>query len=104
MTHDELIGRTAMAICRQPGSLCAGQCHQEICRDAIKIHGTDARAAIRVIAPAVLEEAAKEADKQAAHAKRLAMEDQMTDTRVTTLMASERLATAIRALKTRYEQ
>ena len=85
MTHDEMIGRTATAICRRPGSLCAGQCHQEICRDAIKIHGSDARAAIRAIAPAVLEAAAYEWSD----------DDQE--------WTGPEVATAIRALKTRYE-
>ena len=42
-----------------------------------------------------MERCAKAAEKQAEHAKRLALED-MTDTRVTVLMASERIAAAIR--------
>ena len=102
MTHDEMIEAVAERLDHKLNYLVE---RDTLACDLTKAELLDlARAAIRVIAPAVLEEAAREADQQAAHAKRLAMEDQMTDTRVVTLMASERLATAIRALKTRYEQ
>ena len=89
----ELIGRVATAICRQPGSLCAGQCHQEICRDAIKIHEADAIAAIRVIAPAVLEEAAA-----------MMMPTNPKHDWTDYARNKARWADDIRALKTRYEQ
>lgn len=46
---------------------------------------------------AIREACAKVADEQAKHAERLAMEE-MTDARVTVMMASERIAAAIRSL------
>lgn len=53
------------------------------------------RAHLAAILPLLAEVLAGVAEEQAAHAKRLALED-MTDTRVTVLMASERIAHAIR--------
>ena len=93
----ELIGRVATAICRQPGSLCAGQCHQEICRDAIKIHEADARAAIRVIAPAVLEEAIAQCEWP----EEAELNNEFARGMATACCLNR---DAIRALKTRYEQ
>ena len=53
------------------------------------------RAHLAAILPLLADDLAGVAEEQAAHAKRLALED-MTDTRVTVLMASERIAHAIR--------
>lgn len=53
------------------------------------------RAALLATLPLLADDLAGVAEEQAAHAKRLALED-MTDTRVTVLMASERIAHAIR--------
>lgn len=55
----------ARAICRQPGSLCAGFCHSRNCRQAIEFHGADATAALTVALPLIAEHMAGAIDAEA---------------------------------------
>lgn len=103
MTHDELIAETGMALCENAlgGKRCP--CRETgtfACADDYP--GQQARAAIRVIAPAVLEEAANKA--RSAMIAEFAMLPMESDIRKGVKWCGERTQDAIRALKTRYEQ
>ena len=58
--NEQIVEAVAQAICRQPGSLCVGFCHEKRCKRAIEYHCEDARTAIRASAPFILDMAKKE--------------------------------------------
>lgn len=99
MTHDELIAETGMALCENAlgGKRCP--CREAgtfACAD--EYPGQQARAAIRVIAPVVLDEATNLADGH------LPLGYMSERERSYCNEHGEEIAHAIRALKTRYEQ
>ncbi len=107
MTHDELIEAVAKAIfaCHFADTAEAQAMMQKAWNrpsPLMTMVHNEARAAIRVIAPAVLEEAALSCDAEAVDCRNewnrnLGVEDVMAD-------VADDCADAIRAMKTRYEQ